>query len=112
MDFTPFPNNWDIKKRLGSFDKHPENWKKNTVVAQLDKVKPNTLSIIVDCGTEDFFYQVNLKLHDEMTKRNIPHEFTTRPGKHNWDYWRRSLRDHILFFNDFFLLSEGSIPEE
>ena len=112
VDFTPFPNNWDLKKRLGSFDKHPENWKKNTVVAQLDKVKPNALSIIVDCGTEDFFYQVNLKLHDEMTKRNIPHEFTTRPGKHNWDYWRRSLRDHILFFNDFFLLSEGDIPEE
>ena len=112
VDFTPFPNNWDLKKRLGTFDKHPENWKKNTVIAQLDKVKPNALSIIVDCGTEDFFYQVNLKLHDEMTKRNIPHEFTTRPGKHNWDYWRRSLRDHILFFNDFFLLSEGSIPEE
>ena len=112
VDFTPFPEKWDIKKRLGSIDKYPDNWQKNTVIAQLDKVKPNALAIIIDCGTEDFFYQVNQNLHNEMTKRSIPHEYTTRPGKHNWDYWRRSLRDHILFFNDFFLLSEESIPEE
>ena len=102
VDFRPFPDNWDIKKRLGEKSEYPENWDRNTVMAQLPLLKPGALSIVFDCGTEDFFYEVNCNLHDEMARRGIPHEFTTRPGAHNWDYWRRSLRDHLLFFSDFF----------
>ena len=102
VDFRPFPDNWDIKKRLGEKSEYPENWDRNTVMAQLPLLKPGALSMVFDCGTEDFFYEVNCNLHDEMARLKIPHEFTTRPGAHNWDYWRRSLRDHLLFFSDFF----------
>ena len=102
VDFRPFPENWDIKKRLGEKDKYPGNWDKNTVVAQLPLLKPGSLYIVFDCGTEDFFYQVNCELHSKMAEMKIPHEFTSRPGTHNWEYWRRSLRDHLLFFSDFF----------
>lgn len=102
VDFRPFPENWDIKKRLGDKSEYPENWDRNTVLAQLSLLRPGALSIVFDCGTEDFFYDVNCSLHKEMTKVGIPHEFTTRPGGHTWEYWNRSLRDHMLFFNDFF----------
>lgn len=102
VDFCPFPENWDIKKRLGTIEECPENWKANTVIAQIPRLKPESLQLIVDCGTKDFFYEVNCRLHDELTKNGIPHEFTTRPGAHTWKYWKRSLRDHFLFFSDFF----------
>lgn len=102
VDFRPFPQKWDIKKRLGEKASHPGNWEKNTVMAQLPLLSDGALRLIVDCGTEDFFYTVNCKLHEALTARKIGHEFTTRPGTHNWDYWRRSLRDHLLFFRDFF----------
>ena len=102
VDFRPFPEKWDIKKRLGTLEEYPENWDNNTVMAQLHLLKGNNLQLIFDCGTEDFFYEVNCKLHEELAKLKIPHEFTSRPGNHNWDYWKRSLRDHLLFFSDFF----------
>jgi S-formylglutathione hydrolase FrmB len=30
VDIRPFPNNWDMAKRLGSYAKHPERWEQNT----------------------------------------------------------------------------------
>lgn len=104
VDFRPFPKNWDIAKRLGDKDSNPENWDNYTVMAQLPRLQPGALQLIIDCGTEDFFYQVNCALHEELANRKIPHEFTSRPGSHNWKYWNRSLRDHFLFFNDYFTL--------
>lgn len=102
VDFRPFPENWDIKKRLGGKGEYPDNWERNTVFAQLPQLKPDALRLVIDCGTEDFFYEVNCNLHKELSRLKIPHEFTTRPGAHNWKYWQRSLRDHLLFFSDFF----------
>lgn len=102
VDFRPFPEKWNIKNVLGTKAAHPANWNNNTVIAQISKLKPKSLELIIDCGTEDFFYQVNCNLHAELTKQGIPHEFTTRPGNHSWTYWNRSLRDHFLFFHDFF----------
>lgn len=102
VDFRPFPEKWDIKLRLGDQKTHKENWDKNTVMAQLPLLKDGALQLIIDCGTEDFFFDVNVKLHEALTKQGIHHEFTSRPGKHSWVYWRRSLRDHMYFFNDYF----------
>lgn len=102
VDFRPFPDSWKIKLRLGEKSKYPDNWEQNTVMAQLPKLQNGSLQLIIDCGTEDFFFNVNVALHDELTRRGIAHEFTSRPGAHNWEYWRRSLRDHLLFFHDVF----------
>ena len=102
VDFRPFPDNWNIKLRLGEYKSHKENWEKNTVIAQLPLLKDGTLQLIIDCGTEDFFFQVNTQLHEALAKQGIHHEFTTRQGSHSWDYWRRSIRDHMLFFSDYF----------
>lgn len=102
VDFRPFPDKWDIKLRLGEQSKHKDNWEKNTVIAQLPLLSDGALALIIDCGTEDFFFNVNLSLHNALTERGIHHEFTSRPGNHSWAYWRRSLRDHMLFFSDYF----------
>lgn len=102
VDIRPFPNNWDLAKRLGSQREHPENWEKNTVMNQLHLLTPNSSKIIIDCGTEDFFYDVNIKLHQELLYRNIPHDFISRPGVHNWVYWGNSIKYQMLFFSDYF----------
>ena len=82
VDITPFPNNWDISKRLGSYAQQPERWESNTVINLTHLLTPNALAIIIDCGTNDFFYNVNVKLHDKLVYSNIPHDFITRPGGH------------------------------
>lgn len=107
VDIRPFPNNWDLAKRLGSQREYPENWEKNTVLNQLYLLSPNSLKIIVDCGVDDFFYEVNEKLHRELLYRNIPHDYISRPGVHNWEYWNNAVQYQALFFSNFFKSSSS-----
>ncbi len=102
VDIRPFPENWDMAKRLGTIEEHPENWEEFTVMNQLDRLQPKSLAIVFDCGVDDFFFDVNNALHEELTKRDIPHTYTTAPGAHTLQYWRTSLPHHFLFFNNFF----------
>lgn len=102
VDIRPFPNNWDLSKNLGEYKDQPQNWDKNAVINQVHYLKPNKLSIIIDCGTEDFFFQVNQDLHAKLLKMNIPHNYSTRPGAHNWDFWTVSIQTHTLFMNRYF----------
>lgn len=102
VDFRPFPEKWDIKKRLGSITEFPENWDKNTVVNMLELVESNKLHLIIDCGVDDFFIDVNRQLHEKMLALKINHDYIERPGKHNIEYWENSLKFQLLFFNNFF----------
>ncbi|MDR3062208.1 MAG: esterase family protein [Dysgonamonadaceae bacterium] len=102
VDIRPFPNNWDIIKRLGSYASNPENWEKNTVINMVHLLTPNSLALIIDCGSEDFFYKVNCRLHEKLLERNIPHDFISRPGGHNWDYWKNAVKYQFLFMSSYF----------
>lgn len=102
VDIRPFPNNWNMSERLGKYAEKPENWEKNTVINLLYLLTPNSLALIIDCGTEDFFFKVNETLHKQLMLRNIPHDYITRPGAHNWPYWSNSVRFQLLFFSNFF----------
>lgn len=102
VDIRPFPKNWDMAKRLGTYEEHPEYWNAYTVTNMLDLLKPNSLSIIFDCGSEDFFFQVNNELHQKMLDKKIPHEYTVRPGAHNWPYWNNAINYQLLYFSTYF----------
>lgn len=102
VDIRPFPNNWNLKDRLGTQKENRERWEDYTIIDQLYKIEPNTLEIIIDCGFEDFFFKVNEKLHQEMLYMNIKHDYITRPGAHNHDYWRNAIDYQLLFFSKFF----------
>ncbi len=102
VDIRPFPNNWDISKRLGSYNSNPDVWEKNTVVNMIHLLTPNSLAIIIDCGSEDFFYKVNCDLHSKLLGRNIPHDFISRPGGHDWNYWKNAVKYQFLFMNNYF----------
>ena len=101
VDIRPFPKNWEMEVSLGAYAENRERWDNHTVINQLHLIEPD-LAIIIDCGTEDFFYDVNEKLHKEMLYRNIKHDYITRPGTHNAMYWRNSIEYQLLFFSNFF----------
>lgn len=102
VDIRPFPNNWLIAQRLGPEAEFPERWKENSVIENIHRIKPNQLSLIVDCGTDDFFYPVNLAFHERLLSAKIPHDFIVRPGAHNSAYWANSITFQLLYFNNFF----------
>ena len=102
VDFRPFPNNWDIAKRLGVYASNQQNWEQNTVINLIHLLTPKSLSLIIDCGTEDFFFRVNENLHQKLLERNIPHDYITRPGAHNGDYWANAVNYQLLFMSNYF----------
>ncbi len=104
LDIRPFPNNWDIHKRLGDYSKHKENWEENTVINMVYRLDGKNLKLIFDCGVDDFFYAANKRLHEKLVERNIPHDYIERPGSHNWNYWSNSIKYQLLFFSDYFKL--------
>ena len=102
VDIRPFPNEWHISQRLGNIGEYPENWENNTVINMVHMLKPGSLNIAIDCGSGDFFYEVNCNLHKKLLEAEIPHEFTSRPGYHNWEYWFNAVKYQFLFFKDRF----------
>ena len=102
VDIRPFSEKWDIKNRLGAITDFPENWEKNTVVNLIELNQNNNLKLIIDCGVDDFFIDVNRELHQKMLALKIDHDYIERPGKHNSDYWENSLKFQLLFFYNFF----------
>jgi len=102
VDIRPFPNNWDMAKKLGKYAEQPKRWEENTVMNMLHLLTPNSLAIMIDCGVDDFFFGVNEKLHQELVYRNIPHDYLVRPGAHNWPYWTNAVQYQLLFMNNYF----------
>ena len=102
MDIRPFPRNWDMAARLGPYAEFPDRWEKNTVINLLHLVVPGSLSLIIDCGTEDFFFTVNEALHQQLLYPNIRHDYIIRPGAHNWTYWTNSVAYQMLYFSNYF----------
>lgn len=102
VDIRPFPDNWKMKDQLGERDKNKETWDSHTVINQLEKIKNGDLAIIFDCGTGDFFFEVNNNLHSELLKRGINHDYITRPGIHDGKYWNNSIEYQWHYFNKFF----------
>lgn len=102
VDFRPFPLNWEIKDRIGTYADAPQEWDNRVVINMVPKLVNNGLRLIIDCGKEDFFYAVNVALHDKLMYHNINHTFVTSEGGHNWEYWSRSIIYQMAFFKGYF----------
>lgn len=102
VDLRPFPLNWDIAKRIGSYKDNPEQWEKNSVINLTHLLVKDALALIIDCGTGDFFYRVNVNLHEKLLERNIAHDFISRPGAHNWEYWENAVSYQLLYMSRYF----------
>jgi len=102
VDLRPFPDSFGIEQVLGKYSEFPQRWEQNSVINMVYLLKPNSLAIIFDCGSSDFLFEANKALHEKLLERNIPHDFTVRPGAHSWEYWGNSINYQVLFFSRFF----------
>jgi S-formylglutathione hydrolase FrmB len=65
-----------------------------------EKIK--SVGIYIDCGDKDFLYKGNSALHVLLRDLDIPHEYRTREGGHEWGYWRSGLLDGLKFISTSF----------
>jgi S-formylglutathione hydrolase FrmB len=102
VNIMPFPSKWKMANWLGEQDENRDTWLTHTVINLVPQLKPGQLNIIFDCGSEDFFAGVNAELHQALLDAKIPHDYISRPGIHNLEYWRNSILYQLLYFNEIF----------
>ncbi len=102
VDLKAMRNPYDVIERIGDTIRYADNWKKYSVINVIENYPKDSLAIIVDCGTEDFFYNSNHALHEKMIKLKIPHDYIERPGKHDWFYWANAVKYQLVFFKTYF----------
>jgi S-formylglutathione hydrolase FrmB len=102
VDIRPFPDKWDIAKVLGDITKFAPYWDEHSAINAMEKLKNNELRLIIDCGVDDFFMEVNRDLHRRLLQRRIDHDFIERPGEHNSAYWNNAVDSQMIFFRKYF----------
>lgn len=101
----------DLKVRLNRGDvKYTETeiqeyFKQHNALELLKTVPVEDMKSVrwyIDCGDDDFLYEGNSLVHIAMKKKEIPHEYRVRDGRHSWTYWREALPTVLSFVSDAF----------
>ena len=108
VDLTYDIHAWGIADKLGPYNQNPERWDSLSVVNMVDQIVPGELAIIVDCGIDDFFFEINRNLHRKLLAAQVPHDYIERPGRHNWVYWDNAVQYQFLFFSNYFKAQQQS----
>ncbi|WP_290791983.1 alpha/beta hydrolase [Flavihumibacter sp. UBA7668] len=74
------------------------NWNKLKEYNSGDTSSANTIALALECGTEDYLLAANRSAHRRLTDLKIAHDYTERPGRHNWFYWENAIDYQLLFF--------------
>ena len=84
-----------------SYEENKDLWESAAVKNNLNKFGDKKFNIIISCGDEDFFIDINRELHEKMLEAGIKHTYIERPGRHDWDYWREEIKFQLLFFSNY-----------
>jgi enterochelin esterase-like enzyme len=63
-----------------------------------------TVKWFIDCGDDDFIFDLSTAFYAKMRQRGLKAEFRVRDGVHNWEYWHISLRTALPFASRNFSL--------
>ena len=69
----------------------------NATKEQIEGMK--SIRWFFDCGDDDFTYEANTELIQELRKAGIPYQFRVRDGGHTWEYWHSALHIALPFIS-------------
>lgn len=92
---------YGVSPRLGDTT-NKARYHEYSVFGELDKPRRDSQAIILDCGSEDFIVDMSRAAHKRLQELKIPHDYTERPGKHEWPYWNTAIQYQLLFFRNYF----------
>ena len=101
LDLNLWHNHYGIYRILGLEKTNNDEqilWE-YSVAGNIDEINSANKNIIVSCGTEDPFYEINTTFIEACKKNNINVLFIESPGGHNSVYWSSAIDDHFEFFS-------------
>ena len=102
LEISVITQGYGMNKVLGDTSLNKKYYTDYTALNYIETKPTDTLAIILDCGTEDFIFQMTKRLHEKMQKLKIAHDYIERPGRHDWKYWNKAVRYQLLFFKEYF----------
>ena len=102
VDIRPFKNRWKMASLIDPDGTNQQAWETHTAINLIPTLAKGDLNILVDCGVDDFFIEVNRDFHRALLEAGIDHDYIERPGAHTQAYWRNSVLYHLLFFHEVF----------
>ncbi len=97
---------WKRLSKEGLSDEVKKTYFERHSVVEMIKAMPEkqkkAVRWYIDCGDDDFLYEGNSLAHIAMRKKEIPHEFRIRDGRHSWVYWREALPEVLAFVSAAF----------
>jgi enterochelin esterase-like enzyme len=109
LNVTVITRRYDVEKRLGDTLANKQYWHDWSALNVVEHYPKDSLAITIDCGTEDMVIGMNRDMHRKLLQLKIPHEYTERPGEHNWAYWSNAIDYQLLFFRKHFNRMLGTI---
>jgi S-formylglutathione hydrolase FrmB len=75
------------------------NWRAHDPSTLAAGLKPGSLAIYIDCGTEDGFKLADQArhVHEVLTKAGVPHAFELAPGGHSFALWKGRIKNSLAF---------------
>ena len=98
MNLSGIDGLFSINDHLGQLKGNENIWMSLSASGNISNLKEIGKEIIVDCGTEDPFYKWNKEFYELCLEERVPLTFISQVGKHDWDYWSKSIYAHYLFF--------------
>ena len=102
VDIRPFKTRWKMASLIDPDGTNQQAWETHTAINLIPTLAKGDLNILVDCGVDDFFIEVNRDFHRALLEAGIDHDYIERPGAHTQTYWRNSVLYHLLFFHEVF----------
>ena len=84
---------------LGSINYQGPLFNPYTAVGLVDQLKNQKISLIIDCGVDDFLIETNRQMHSLLMEKKVAHEYIERPGAHTWNYWTEALPVQFFFLS-------------
>lgn len=102
LDIRPFPERWKMAAQLGKKEGNEQVWDDHAAINAIGDLKNGDLRMIIDCGVDDFFIDVNRAFHQALVDKKISHDYIERAGAHTATYWRNSIIYQVHFFDQYF----------
>jgi S-formylglutathione hydrolase FrmB len=102
LDLHDWGNQYGIDRILGISKATDPNktFEEYSVLGNIVQLTKANKPLIVSCGTEDPFYQINVRFAEICIDNLINIQFIESPGNHNSSYWQSAVKAHFAFFKE------------
>ncbi len=88
-----------LQEMLGTINHQGPIFNPYTAVGLIDQLKNQKISLLIDCGVDDFLIETNRQMHSLLMEKKVAHDYIERPGAHNWNYWTDALPVQFFFLS-------------